>query len=140
MELWPRTQCAEREQKRTSWSLWVFSKPTSGDLETGRSGRREEAGRVMAGRGSFPVYTGGINGKQQEKTECAHTSLRPQGLYLVHAHRPFPNTCSVLQISLLLSLSQMDNLFCAHTSFCTSLTQNIINPLHSLFTQMCVHL
>ena len=78
-----RTQCAVRnsvQQKSTARSLWVFSKPTSGDLEPGRSRRREEAGRVRASRGSFPVYTGGINGKQQEKPECAHTSLRPQGL------------------------------------------------------------
>lgn len=52
------------QQKRAVWSLWVFSKPTSGDLESGRSGRREEAGRVRASRGSRPVYTGGINGKQ----------------------------------------------------------------------------
>lgn len=71
------TACNRGEQPG---SLWVVGKPTSGDLELGRSGRREEAGRVRASRGSFPVYTGGINGKQQEKTECVHTSLRPQGL------------------------------------------------------------
>ena len=61
--------------------LGVRCEPTSGDLEPGRSrGRVGEAGRVRASRGSFPVYTGGINGKQQEKTECVCTSLRPQGL------------------------------------------------------------
>lgn len=73
------TVCREDQhatEQRAARSLWVFGKPTSGDLESGR----EEAGRVRASRGSFPVYTGGINGKQQEKTECVYTSLRPGGL------------------------------------------------------------
>lgn len=71
--------CSE-EQNRGAWPRWVFTKPAAGDLESGRGGRREAAGRVRASRGSFPVYTGGINGQQQEKTECVHTTLRPQGL------------------------------------------------------------
>lgn len=87
------------QQRSAAESLWVFSKPTSGDLESGRSGTREEAGRVRASGGSFLVYTGGINGKQQEKTECVCTSLRLQGLQLMHTQRLFINTRSVLQIS-----------------------------------------
>lgn len=73
------------QQKWAAWSLWVFSKPTSGDLERGRSGRREEAGRVRASRGSFPVYTGGINGKQQgKKWMCAH--LPKASRIIAHVH------------------------------------------------------
>lgn len=59
--------------------------------------RRVQAGEFQLGRegggkskSSLPVYTGGINGKLQEKTECVCTFLRPEGLRLVctrlHTH------------------------------------------------------
>lgn len=42
----------------------------------GRSGSREEAG---AGVGSFWVYTGGINRRQQKKRVCLHL---PEALWI----------------------------------------------------------
>lgn len=133
-ELWLSRRCLMRrtvQQGRVAWSLRVFGKPTSGDLESGRSGNKEEAGRLRASVGSFPVYTGGINGKQQENVKCVcalSRGLKDYGLGVhTHTHTSFTWMLCVLirLLSFSLRCSYVDSWVQIDIQFCISHTQKL---------------